>query len=319
MIAISVIIPTYNRANLVPLAINSVLAQTHPAAEIIVVDDGSAQDMREVLAEYGSKIQVIRQTNTGLSGARNTGIRAARHDWIAFLDDDDEHAPDRLARAAESISRYPKATVHACNTAIVAESGTAPEMDLFKMRGMAATEWMEVARPLPWVLRGCFFSQSMVIRRQALEEIGLFRKTFYEDMDLFVRLVPRSPWVIDSKPCLRLIRRGNTNAMSDDWRSKPLERCSALVRIHREALGLPGLTPQETVMVKNGLASYLFELGAVFSQKNEPAAARQHFAEAIRFFQSGKSRTKARAALWGGRPVVRLLQWIATRRKGYVR
>jgi len=317
MTAISVIIPTYNRAELVSLAIDSVLAQTHPAAEIIVVDDGSVKDMREELSRYGSKIQVIRQANTGLSGARNTGIRAARHDWIAFLDDDDEHTPDRLARAVESIRRFPNAQVHATNTAIIPLSG--PEIDLFQLRGMRATEWMEVARPLPWVLGGCFFSQSMVISRQALEQIGLFRKTFYEDMDLFVRLVPLQPWIIDNKPCLRLIRRDNTNAMSDDWRSKPQERCSALVRIHREALALPGLSANEIIMVKDGLASYLFELGMVFSQKQDSSTARKHFAEAVIYFQTAKSRAKARAALWGGRPIIRLLRWNASRRKGFVR
>ncbi len=317
MPAISVIIPTYNRAEMVPLAIDSVLAQTHPADEIIVIDDGSVKDMREELARYGSKIKVIRQANTGLSGARNTGIRAARNDWIAFLDDDDEHAPDRLERAAESIRRHPHAAVHATNTLIVSQD--TPAIDLFKMRGVQATEWMEVPRPLAWVLRGCFFSQSMVINRKVLEEVGLFRKTFYEDMDIFVRLVPRSPWIIDSKPGLRLIRRGNTTAMSDDWRSKPFERCSALVRIHREALALPGLTDAETLMVRNGLASYLFELGMVLCEKGEKSSARQHFKEAITLFRSAKSRAKARAALWGGRPVVRFIQWQAARRKGFVR
>lgn len=317
MTAISVIIPTYNRPELVSLAIESILAQTHPAAEIIVIDDGSVKDMREVLSRYASKVQIIRQANTGLSGARNTGIRAARHDWIAFLDDDDEHTTDRLERAAESIRRFPNAHVHATNTAIIPLNG--PEIDLFKLRGMQSSEWKEVARPLPWVLNGCFFSQSMVIRRQALEQAGLFRKTFYEDMDLFVRLVPHQPWIIDNKPCLRLIRRDNTNAMSDDWRSKPFERCSALVRIHREALALPGLTAAETAQVKDGLASYLFELGIVFSEKQDSAAARKHFAESAGYFRSGKSRAKARAAQWGGRPVIRLLQWITSRRKGFVR
>lgn len=317
-IPITVIIPTFNRPDLVQLAIGSVLAQTLPAAEIIVVDDGSKQDMREVLAPYGAKIRVIRQENKGLSGARNTGIAAARTDWVAFLDDDDEHGPERLARAAESIRRHPAADVHLTNTAIVSEDGS-PELDLFRVRGMPADEWMVVERPLHWALRGCFFAQSLVVRRSAVEAVGLFRKTFYEDLDLYVRLAPRAPWIIDGKPGLRLIRRGNTNAMSDDWRAKPVTRCEALVRIHREALALPGLTPPETDAVRIGLATHLFDLGAALDAQGDRAGSRRNLFEAGRTFPALHSRLKSRAAALLGRPVLALLERIARRKRGVVR
>jgi glycosyltransferase involved in cell wall biosynthesis len=315
--SISVIIPTFNRPTLVPLAINSVLAQSQPATEIIVVDDGSAQDMREVLAPFGNRIRVIRQANGGLSAARNTGIKAATTDWVAFLDDDDEYGPNRLAHAVESIRRHPSAALHLTNTAIVSEA--APDIDLFRVRGMKTDEWMEITRPLPWVLRGCFFAQSMVVRRSVLHDIGLFRSTFYEDMDLYVRLVPRAPWIIDGKPDLRLIRRGNTSAMSDDWRSKPLKRCEALVRIHREALTVAGSEMKEIKAVQTGLATYLFELGAAHNASGDSSGGRKCFSEAARTFPALHSRLKARAAAIGGRPIIILLQAIARRRKGIVR
>ncbi len=317
MAEISVVIPTFNRAGLVPLAIRSVLAQTHPATEIIVVDDGSADRTPEVLAEFGPQIRAIRQENGGLSAARNTGIKAARTEWVAFLDDDDEYAPDRLARAVESIARHPKADAHLTNTAIVAEGS--PDVDLFALRGMKTAPWQVVDRPLGWVLKGCFFAQSLVVRRQLLHDVGLFRKTFYEDMDMFVRLVPRRPWIIDDRPTLRLIRRGNTQAMSDDWRSKPIERCGALVRIHRECLALPDLTPGENGLVRNGLASYLFELGAARQLQGESTVARAHFAEAARTFGTIRPRLKAACAWIGGRPFVRFLQFMARRQKRFVR
>ncbi len=317
MAEISVVIPTFNRAGLVPLAIRSVLAQTHPAAEIIVVDDGSADRTPEVLVEFGPRIRAIRQENGGLSAARNTGIKAAKTEWVAFLDDDDEYAPDRLSRAAESIARHPSANAHLTNTAIVAEG--AADIDLFALRGVSAGPWKPVDRPLGWVLKGCFFAQSLVVRRTLLHDVGLFRKTFYEDMDMFARLVPSRPWIIDEKPMLRLIRRGNTQAMSDDWRSKPIERCGALVRIHRECLALPDLAPAEIAMVRNGLASYLFELGAALQLKGDGPAARTHFAEAARTFGSLRPRLKAHCAFFGGAPFVRLLQFAARRRKRFVR
>lgn len=317
MAEITVVIPTFNRAGLVPLAIRSVLAQTHPAAEIIVVDDGSADRTSEVLAEFGPKIRAIRQQNGGLSAARNTGINAARTEWIAFLDDDDEYAADRLARAAESIARNPHADAHLTNTAIVADG--APDLDLFALRGVPSGPWQAVERPLGWVLKGCFFAQSLVVRRRVLHELGLFRKTFYEDMDLFVRLVPHRPWIIDNQPTLRLIRRGNTQAMSDDWRSKPIERCGALARIHRECLALPELNAGEIWMVRSGLAAYLFELGAALALKGETRTARRHFAESMRTSVAWRPRAKALAAFVAGRPFVRLVQRMAQRQKRFVR
>lgn len=315
---ISVVIPTFNRAEVVPFAIQSVLAQTLPAAEIIVVDDGSAHDMRVALAHFGGRVRVIRQENTGLSGARNTGINAAGSEWIAFLDDDDEHEPDRLARAAESIRKHPTADVHLTNTAIVSEDGS-PKIDLFRLRGVPIDEWMVVEHPLDWAIRGCFFAQSLVVRRSALEAVGLFRRTFYEDLDLYIRLVARSPWIVDGKPGLRLIRRGNTNAMSDDWRARPITRCEALVRIHREALALPGLKLEEIRQVRGGLATYLFELGSALSFNGQERAAQVKFLEAAGMFPHLHSRLKARAAAHVGRPFLKLLHKFAGRRQGLVR
>ncbi len=314
---ITVIIPTYNRPELVRLAVASVLAQTYAPAEILVVDDGSAQEVAPALADFGDRIRVLRQANTGLSGARNTGIQAASTDWVAFLDDDDEYAPDRLERAAESIRRFPRAAVHVTNTAIVPTSG--PELDLFAIRGRPRNEWMEVQRPLTWVLRGCFFAQSLVARRDLLRNVGLFKKTFYEDMDMYVRLAPHTPWIIDGKPGLRLIRRDNTAAMSDAWRAKPLARCEALVRIHREALSLTDLNVEERRTACTGLGTYLFELGAAHAAAGDRAAARAALNEAARTFPAFHSRLKARAAALGGRPVFTLLQSWSRRRKGVVR
>ena len=200
--AISVVIPTFNRAKVVPAAIESVFAQSHPAMEIIVVDDGSSDDTRQVLASYGDRIRAISQENGGLSAARNTGIRAAICEWVAFLDDDDAYVPERLAIAAETIRLHPDIGVHATNTAIVNEDGS--ELDMFAIRGRHATEHMRVERPLEWVLGGCFFAQTLVARKDALVGAGLFRKTFYEDMDLFVRLAARGAWTVDVRKCLRL-------------------------------------------------------------------------------------------------------------------
>ncbi|BAN36768.1 glycosyltransferase [Sulfuricella denitrificans skB26] len=99
----SVIIPAYNSETTLARAIDSVLAQTYPAQEIIVVDDGSADGTAEVVARYGDKLCYMRQDNAGVSSARNHGARIASGDWLAFLDADDWYYPDRLRLHAEWI------------------------------------------------------------------------------------------------------------------------------------------------------------------------------------------------------------------------
>jgi len=97
---ISVVIPCYNSAQWVGSAVRSVLCQTLPAAEILVVDDGSTDNPAEVLKEFGSRIRLLHRENGGLSAARNTGAAAAQGDWLLFLDADDRLFPDALESLA---------------------------------------------------------------------------------------------------------------------------------------------------------------------------------------------------------------------------
>src|SRR5579863_4931679 len=95
---VSVVIPTYNYARFLGQAIDSVLAQTCPVKEIIVVDDGSTDDTFNVLARYGPAVRALKQKNCGPAAARNRGVGIAGGDLIAFLDADDFWMPDKLAK-----------------------------------------------------------------------------------------------------------------------------------------------------------------------------------------------------------------------------
>lgn len=92
----SVVIPTYNRARLVGRAVESALRQTRAGDEVIVVDDGSLDDTRRVLEEFGSRVTVVRTTHGGAGRARNLGVARARGELVAFLDSDDEWLPRKL-------------------------------------------------------------------------------------------------------------------------------------------------------------------------------------------------------------------------------
>ena len=112
---ISAIIPTYNRAHLVCDAIDSVLAQTYPCHEIIVVDDGSTDNTHNVLSgKYGDKIISLRQDNRGVSAARNLGIATATGEWIAFLDSDDLWLTQKLEKQVAALHGKPDAAMCYC-------------------------------------------------------------------------------------------------------------------------------------------------------------------------------------------------------------
>ncbi|HET6262971.1 MAG TPA: glycosyltransferase family 2 protein, partial [Chloroflexia bacterium] len=134
---VSVVIPTYNRAHCIAHAIDSVLRQALPPHEVIVVDDGSTDDTATVLARYDRRVRVLRQENGGVSVARNNGIAAASGQWIAFLDSDDEWAPQKLAAHAEAIGAGGTMVVHAVN-GLVFGAGRDVPVSLFSARRRTA-------------------------------------------------------------------------------------------------------------------------------------------------------------------------------------
>src|SRR5574341_812790 len=106
---VSVILATYNRATLLEEAVRCLLGQTRIPDEIVVVDDGSTDHTPEVLDCYGPPVRVVRQPNRGLPAARNTGLRAATGNLIAFLDSDDTLPLDSIERRASYLEAHPAA------------------------------------------------------------------------------------------------------------------------------------------------------------------------------------------------------------------
>jgi len=105
--SVSVIIPTFNRVEYLPGALDSVYSQIHPVSEVIVVDDGSTDHTVEKLSPSYPSVQFLRQENQGVSSARNLGIAKASHPWIALLDSDDRWTPQKLERQINHLSQNP--------------------------------------------------------------------------------------------------------------------------------------------------------------------------------------------------------------------
>lgn len=104
---VSAVIPTFNSARFLPDAIDSVLYQTYPSVECVVVDDGSTDDTREVCSRYGDKIVYVRTENRGVSNARNEGRARATHRYLAFLDADDLWLPCKIEYQMELVASRP--------------------------------------------------------------------------------------------------------------------------------------------------------------------------------------------------------------------
>jgi hypothetical protein len=307
MTKISVVIPTFNRSSLVQAALASVFEQTRPAHEIIVVNDGSTDDTAEVLATFGDRIRVVTQANSGLSAARNAGVEVATSEWVAFLDDDDEYASGRLQAAADSIAKFPTAEVHAVNLLIVRPNEQ--PLDLFSMRGLRLSAPTPLTSTISWVLRGCFFTQSLVVRKKLLEKVGGFRHFPFEDLDMFVRLVPETTWIADPNQHVRLIRRPNsTYTLSANLRARRIQSYGDLVRVQRQALELPSLVPADVAFVKQVLGSNLYALGRALHDAGRKDEAQVAFREARMTSVSLRSKFKVQMVELFGSPALFLVR-----------
>lgn len=205
---VSVIIPNYNHCHYLGSAIQSVLAQTFSDYEIIVVDDGSTDNSREVVSSFGEKVHYIWQENKGLGGARNTGILASTAEFVGFLDADDEWEPTYLERMVQLSQKYPEAVVYYCCAQGIDESGN----QLPQVFGQMVAPG-DVYQNL---LRANFIIPSTVMaRRSTVVEKGLFEQDNLaihgcEDWDLWLRLAPHNRMVGTSERLVRYRQHQNT-------------------------------------------------------------------------------------------------------------
>jgi len=170
---ITVVIPTYNRAKLIGRAIKSVLDQTMPPAQVIVVDDGSTDNTSEVCQVYAQSVQYIWQRNSGAAAARNAGIRLSKHPWIAFLDSDDYFTPSHLERMMTAICETGgEAAFYFSDVQWPGPDGGGSHWEGigFKPR----RPWHLINDASSWVLLKCqpTILPSSVINKRALEAVG---------------------------------------------------------------------------------------------------------------------------------------------------
>ncbi|MEE4262581.1 MAG: glycosyltransferase [Desulfobacteraceae bacterium] len=229
----SVIIPTYNRGWIVKEAIDSVLGQDFSDFELIVVDDGSDDNTREVLGAYAKAITVLHQSNKGVSAARNRGIAEASGRLIAFLDSDDLWLPGKLKTQVKFFEENADAMINQTQE-IWMRNGIRvnPKKRHHKFSGMIFKRSLAL----------CLVSPSAVmIRKSLFDTVGVFdeRLPACEDYDLWLRISCRYPVHLIDFPLI--IKRGGHDDQLSKAAGLDKYRIQSLIKIIDSDL----LTPQQ--------------------------------------------------------------------------
>jgi glycosyltransferase involved in cell wall biosynthesis len=217
---VSVIIPTYNRAEFIAETVESVLDQTYQNMETIVIDDGSTDNTRDVLRKYQDKIDYIYQDRSERSKARNEGFRHSKGDYIAFLDSDDVWLPAKLEKQVQILDETPDMGLVYTDVEFIDEKGNVYD-------GEAC--WDTPARKVLYedlmthnVITGSL--SAIMVRRECLDKVGLFDEsmTICEDLDLYRRIARYYKFhKIDLQLVKIRIHRDNTqrnpSAMAKGW------------------------------------------------------------------------------------------------------
>jgi len=235
--AISVVIATYNRADLLPETIESILAQTYRDYELIVVDDGSTDRTREALEPYDSQIRYIYQSNRGPSAARNAGVAQASGEWIAIQDSDDLSAPNHLERLQEYARRHPDCGMVFANGRYL--SGKEHNRETLIPAEKSQRLAREGVRLEDLFERSIVRLQAALISKRAYDSIGGHDESLRicMDLDLSLRLLLRFPVAyIDEAVFFYRKHQGNTGSNEELRLTENIRVIEKLVAEHPEVV-----------------------------------------------------------------------------------
>ena len=223
---VSVVIPTYNRLDVLPRALDSVFGQSLAAFEVIVVDDGSTDGTADWVRENYPAARVIEQENRGVSAARNTGIRASRGDWLAFLDSDDAWLAKKLQTQMDALILEPG--MRLCHTE-----------EIWIRNGKRVNQMKKHQKSGGWIFERCLelcciSPSSVVLKRELLDALGGFDESLpaCEDYDLWLQVCAREAVLFIQTPLINKYG-GHEDQLSrlhpamDRFRIQALEKIAA--------------------------------------------------------------------------------------------
>jgi len=181
---ISVIIPTYNRAHYLPETINSVLLQDNVYTEIIVIDDGSTDNTKDVVDKYEDKVRYVYQKNSGPSAARNNGIIHANGNLIAFLDSDDIWQPDKLSKQSALFVKNPSLGIVATGFEMIDT-----DYNILFVQILLKNDLENIKKKNYY--KNFFPTPTVLIKKECFEKVGLFNEELHyaEDWEMWIRVM----------------------------------------------------------------------------------------------------------------------------------
>lgn len=189
-LGVAVVIPNFNYGNYLERAIRSVLHQTHPPDELVVVDDGSTDDSLEVAASFGPPVRLLQQRNRGVAAARNAGVAASSAPLVAFLDADDEWYPGKLEHQVAELRTHPGLGLVHCGMDVVAPEGHVLARHTDGLQGFVARDLLLLKEP--GIVAG---GSSALVPRTVWSSVGGFdeRLSTSADWEFFLRIALRFP------------------------------------------------------------------------------------------------------------------------------
>ena len=292
---VSVVIPTYNRAEMLRVALDSVRAQTIPAFEIAVVDDGSTDHTAEVVRDFASGgmplIYLTGPHRDRLGEARNRGVAATSGEWIAFLDSDDIWKPERLERQLNAIVAMPDALFAFCNVQRFDEYGPIGNGPYLS----ASADYN--GRIVGYVLQEpVVVPSALMVRRDAFERLGGFSdRQINEDYELILKLAAENSACY--VPDVLVMHRAHAGSRSMALqRASMLEYLDIVQRFLREH---QDLARDVRVRGRRGLANVHLKLAAFYIQAGDRRTARKHLRSLLRLRPWDRRVLPAYLSSWG--------------------
>lgn len=304
MIDVSVVIPTYNRADYVVGAIESAVEQSRPPAEVIVVDDGSTDRTPELLSSMSDPVRYVRQENAGVSAARNRGVREATGRWVAFLDSDDRWHADKLECQVTALETVDDARWSMANAHVVPDPSSAPDegypafergFPLLEDGGPDASDWFSrhlratsaqaggkslelyAGDLFPILLRGNLVQPSgLIVERELLRDVGGFdpERRLAEETDFALRVAATGATaVMVMEPLYRWVV-GDYESLTSSFNTVTLIR-NALDSVERAARERGELTTEELGAYRDGRKSLRRRLAYTLLSNLERREARR--------------------------------------------
>ena len=270
---VSVVIPAYNAERWLGRAIDSVLAQSQPVAEVIVVDDGSTDGTGRVAGGYGIQVRCLWQANAGVAAARNRGIAETGGEWIAFLDADDEWLPHKIQSQLAILRRNPSMKWCNCNPRCIGRErqfdGPIPPSLRPELNRDAGVSYF------PASLAGLRIqTPGFVVHRSVLAEVGPFDTSLRvaEDRDLWWRIAMRYPRLgYCPRVCYR-VHEETPGSLTKGGANRSMELMHLCEMIERAGRQCPGRAlPEGMYELAHKLAMGYLRRSAGRSVKVEPA------------------------------------------------